>query len=234
MKGNIIKLVAFVCLIALTLALATSCTERERINSALENTSSLEYLDCDLYWRVNIKDGIYRDEYKVQEKIIIDKENINVTSWHYGENDKSTTYTDGKNVYLSNGEVVTKEEYESKSVSLDNNVRGLLTTHPKQLFELARVDNINGKLKLSVSLDSVPFRAVLDTFLSGMENRLDMMKEEGCTVEYEDTLLEIFVLDGYVTQVNVSYTVEKKIDKTSKEASVTLSLNINEPSKISK
>ena len=232
MKKSVFRLICLICILAFVSVLATSCTERERINNALEKTNNLESLDCDLYWKVKIKDGTYREEYSVQEKLLINKNEMLVTSFPYGSDEKSTIYTNGKSVYLDNGEAVDLEEYNSKNVSLDNSLRGLLTAHPKQLFDLARVDNINGKTKLSVELESVPFRAVLDKFLTGIEKKLDMEKGDGVTVEYSDCSLEILVAEGYVYQVNVSFNVEKKTDDdVSKEVRLTLSLNINEPGK---
>lgn len=230
MKKTVFKLIALLCITAFVSTFLFSCTERKKINGALENTNNLESLDCDLYWSIKIKDGTYKEESKIREKILINGEEILVSSNEYGSDEKSVIYADGQSVYLGNGEQIALTEYNSQNVSLDNSIRGLLTTHPKQLFDLARVDNINGKLKLSAGLEPVPFRAVLDTFLTGAEKQLDMVSEDS-SIEYSDCQFEIIVSGDYVSQVNVSFTAEKKSEDLPKEARVTVSLNINDPGK---
>ncbi len=223
------KLVILICILTFVSIFASSCTERQKINGAIESTNNLESLNCDLYWKISIKDGYRKKETNVQEQILINNDKILVSSHEYGSDEKSVVYADGKSVYLNNGETIVLEEYNSQNVSLDNSIRGLLTTYPKQLFELARVDNINGKLKLSVGLEPVPFRAVLDTFLTGIEKKLDMEPDDNVTVEYSDCNLEIVVVDGYVSQVNVSFAIERKSEDLPREARITVSLNINNP-----
>ena len=226
---KLIRLIALICVLAFASGLFVSCTERVTINDALKSTSNLQSLDCDLYWKVKITSGTQKEDASIQEKILIKDNEILVTSNKYGSSIKATTYSDGEFVYQKNGEKIGIEDYNSKNVSLDNNIKGLLTTYPKQFFEFARVDNINGKLKLSVSLESVPFRAVLATFLTGVEKELGFEPGEGITVEYRDTSIEILVVEGYVSQVNVKFTAEKKSEDITEEARVSVSLNVNNP-----
>ena len=96
MKKTILKLIALACILALVSSFTVSCTERVKINSALKNTSSLQALECDLYWKVNVIDGSQKEEYKIQEKILISGKKILVTSGEYGRDEVKVTYSDGE------------------------------------------------------------------------------------------------------------------------------------------
>ena len=246
---NIFKFLIVGAMLFVLLSLAVSCSEADKVNSALENTRELDSVSADVYINAYVSHGSLKKRFKVIESISASGDLARVELGEYGSDTTSVVYSDGVYAYFD-GNKQALMQYEKYNGSYKAFTHSLLDFKMgASLFEKIESNEAGGKLTVKKTFSEKEeldaFDEIIKPFTSQIEARLSSMV--GCddckdlstrcrhcelkNVEYIGESIELLIKDGYVERIRVKFDMSCTLDSLSTVVELDLEVNFNNPGK---
>ncbi len=244
---NIFKIVFFSCLACLFVFFASSCSESDKVNDALENTRALDQISADVYINAYVKHGALQGRFKVSERIECAGDIAKVEHSNQERTLTNVVYTDGRYAYFD-GNKQNILEYNKYNGSYTAFTDSLLNFKMEQsLFEKIECNDAAGKLTVKKTFDEKAdkdaFDEIIKPFAAHIESRFNAnvscndcknlsKRCEKCeikNVDYDGLSIELLIKDGYVERIRMKVNMYATLASLDTVLELDIEMNINSP-----